>query len=36
VTPVAYWTRTVVCSSRPHGAVLSTMSLFDFTTVWIE
>ena len=36
VTPIGYIKRTVVCSARLHEAVLSPMTLFDFTRVWIE
>jgi oligopeptide transport system substrate-binding protein len=36
VTPIAYFSRTVVCSARLHDAVLSPMNLFDFTRVWIQ
>ena len=36
VTPVAYITRSVVCSARLHEAVLSPMNLFDFTRVWMQ
>ena len=36
VTPIAYFSRTAVCSARLHEAVLSPLDLFDFTRVWIE
>ena len=36
VTPVAYITRSVVCSARLHEAVLSPMNLFDFARVWMQ
>ena len=36
VTPIAYWQRTVVCSSRLHDATLDPMMLFDFVRVWIR
>jgi len=36
VTPIAYWSRTTVCSARLREAVLSQMRLFDFARVWIE
>ena len=36
VSPVACFSRTVVCSARLHDAVLSLMDRFDFTRVWIE
>jgi oligopeptide transport system substrate-binding protein len=36
VTPVAYFEHATVCSARLQGAVLSPMSLFDFTGVWIQ
>ena len=36
VTPIAYFSRTAVCSARLHEAVLSPMNLFDFTRVWMQ
>jgi len=36
VTPIAYWSRTTVCSARLDEAVLSQMRLFDFARVGIE